>query len=213
MSYVRCAIIGTIAGGEVWSVNPVFDPNGEFEGPVNQAALETAAKAISQLSPGVNLMQQLSPELKITQCRLEVRADADDSLLALAIGTATTAQVGTGTLRLPPQAAMVISLRTDVPGASGRGRLYWPATAGAVTSTFHVSAAVPGVLAADAATWLHAIEGILATNFPLIGFDLAVRSAKTKTTPHVVRLQVGDVIDTQRRRRDNIPEAYATVAF
>lgn len=213
MSYVRVGILGTMAGGEVWSVNPVFDPNGEFEGSVNQLALETAALAIANLSPGGNLISVLSPQLSVTGCRLEVRADADDSLIALAIANATTPTVGTGTLRMPPQAAMVISLRTDTPGASGRGRLYWPCPAGAVTTNFHVASTLPPALLTDFKTWMHAVGGILATNFPLIGFDLSVRSKTTKTTPHVVRIQCGDVVDTQRRRRDALPEAYSTLAY
>jgi hypothetical protein len=32
-------------------------------------------------------------------------------------------------------------------------------------------------------------------------------------TPHVTRLQIGDVIDTQRRRRDAMPESYSTLAM
>jgi hypothetical protein len=62
-------------------------------------------------------------------------------------------------------------------------------------------------------TYLTAMESALVTAFPLIGFDLAVRSKTTGTTPHVNRMRVGDVLDTQRRRRDNLPEAYQQVAI
>jgi hypothetical protein len=62
-------------------------------------------------------------------------------------------------------------------------------------------------------TYLHAIENAMATAFATIGFDLAVRSKTTHTTPHVNRLQVGNVMDTQRRRRDNIVEDYLSAAF
>jgi len=40
-----------------------------------------------------------------------------------------------------------------------------------------------------------------------------VRSKTTKTSPHAVRIQVGDVVDTQRRRRDVQLESYSAVAF
>jgi len=40
-----------------------------------------------------------------------------------------------------------------------------------------------------------------------------VRSKTTRTTPHVSRLQIGDVIDVQRRRRDTLQEAYVSGAF
>ena len=62
-------------------------------------------------------------------------------------------------------------------------------------------------------TYLHAIEDALATAFPTIGFDLAVRSKTTHTTPHVNKIQVGNVVDTQRRRRDKLVEDYSSVTF
>ena len=51
MSYVRLSIAGTSPGGEVWSVNPVLDPTGEFPGGVNQANLDSAALTILQTCP------------------------------------------------------------------------------------------------------------------------------------------------------------------
>jgi hypothetical protein len=62
-------------------------------------------------------------------------------------------------------------------------------------------------------TYLNGIRSALATAFVTIGFDTAVRSRATKTTPHVVRMQVGDVADTQRRRRDHLPESYQTTTL
>jgi hypothetical protein len=40
-----------------------------------------------------------------------------------------------------------------------------------------------------------------------------VRSKTTHTTPHAVRLQVGNIVDTQRRRRDSLPESYSNITF
>lgn len=213
MSYIRIGILGSTAGGEVWSVNPVFDPEGEFGSTVDQAALDTAAQAIANLSPGANLLSVLSPQLSYTGARLEVRDDGDDALIALSIATRATPLVGTGTLRMPPQAAMVISLRTNTPGARGRGRLFWPVPAAAVDTTFRVASSLQTAMLSDARAWFKAIEGILGTNFPTIGFYLSVRSKANAATPHVVRMQVGNVIDTQRRRRDALAESYASLAY
>ena len=213
MSYIRVGILGTTSGGEVWSVNPVFDPEGEFPGSVDQGALDTAAQAVANLTPGANLLSVLSPQLSYTGARLEVRHDADDSLLAISIATRAAPLVGTGTLRMPPQAAVVISLRTNTPGARGRGRLFWPTPAAAVDTNFRIASTLQTAMLTDAKTWFQAIEGILASNFPSIGFNLAVRSKANAATPHVVRLQVGNVIDTQRRRRDALPESYASLAY
>lgn len=213
MSYVRVGILGTTSGGEVWSVNPVFDPTGEIEGSVDQTALDTAALAIANLSPGTNLLLNFDSQMTITGARVEVRADATDDLIAISTQVATTPHSGTGSMHMPPQAALVFSLRTNTPGARGRGRIYWPATAVALTTNYLVSGATVTGVSNDFKTYMHAIEGLLAAAFPTIGFNLAVRSKVAKASPHVVRIQTGNRPDTQRRRRDHLPEAYVSLTY
>ena len=65
----------------------------------------------------------------------------------------------------------------------------------------------------DQKVYYNAMRSALATAFPTIGFDLAVRSKTTHTTPHVNKLQVGNVPDTQRRRRDSVIEDYQATTF
>jgi len=213
MSYVRVSILGTLPGGEVWSVNPVFDPTAEFPGGVNQANLDAACLAIANLNPGASLLSHISTAAVITGARLEVRDDATDNLIGISIQGRTTPLAGTGTPTKPAQVATVISIRTDTPGASGRGRIYWPALGSSLsTSTLRIiSTQVTSVLT-EMKTYLMAMRSALASSFPTIGFDLAVRSRTTHTTPHAVRIQVGDVLDTQRRRRDSLAESYQVVA-
>lgn len=213
MSYVRVSILGGTTGGEVWSVNPVFDPTGEFGSGVSQAQIDAAATAIAALSPGTNLLASMSTLLQITGARVEVRDDANDALLAISTAQRTSSLAGTGSVVMPPQCAQVYSLRTNTPGSSGRGRLYWPCLGSTLASNGRMSSGTVTANATAMKAYLVAIQGALATAFPTIGFDPAVRSRLTKTTPHVVRIQVGDVIDTQRRRRDNFPEAYQTVTI
>lgn len=213
MSYVRVGILGSTLGGEVWSVNPVFDPTGEFPGGVNQAALDAAALAIATLSPGLHPLTMISSAMSITGARVEVRDDVNDALIGISESIRPVPLAGSATPRMPAQAATVFSLRTDTPGASGRGRLYWPALGGTLSATLKLSSPAPASFLNEFKTYLTAIESALATAFPTIGFDLAVRSKATSSTPHVTRMQIGDVIDTQRRRRDNMPESYSTVTF
>lgn len=213
MSYVRVGILGTTAGGEVWSINPVFDPTGEFPGTPNQAALDAAALAIANLDPGSTMLSMLSTQLSVTGAKVEVRTDVGDELLGISQAGATSAAVGQGLVRLPPQSAIVISLRTNTPGARGRGRLYWPAVGLQISSDFRVGQTVPPLLLAEFKTYLQAIGGILAGSFTGIGFNLAIRSKAAQATPHVVRLQMGDIVDTQRRRRDALKESYQSVAY
>jgi hypothetical protein len=213
MSYVRVSILGSAPNGEVWSINPVFDPTGEFPGGVNQSLLDAAGDAIAALTPGTQLMNLLSTALSVTGVRVEVRDDVTDGLIGITVQQSEPVKPGTGNALRGTASALVFSLRTDTPGGSGRGRLYWPAVGQVVGTDTRFSSANTLVALQNMATYMHAIEDALATAFPTIGFDLSVRSRQTHTTPHVTKMAVGNIIDTQRRRRDKMLEDYQTVTF
>jgi hypothetical protein len=82
-----------------------------------------------------------------------------------------------------------------------------------VTSTGRIDTNQQTNFLTDMKAYLAGIDTDLSNNFPGITFDLAIRSRKTHTSPHVVRLQAGNVIDTQRRRRDSLPESYLTQTY
>lgn len=213
MSYVRVSILGSTSGGEKWSINPVFDPTAEWGDTVDQTNLDAAAAAIAALNPGVIPLSFLSTAMAITGARLEVRNDSTDDLIGISINTRTTPLAGTGTAKLPPQAASVLSIRTNTPGGSGRGRVYWPAMGATLAATGRFDSGTQLTNLTQMRVYLTAMRDALATAFPTIGFNLAVRSTTTHSTPHAVRIQIGDVVDTQRRRRDTLSEAYQTLSF
>jgi len=213
MSYVRVSILGSSPGGEVWSINPVLDPTAEFGSTVNQDALDAACNAIAALTVPSPLLAWLSTSMTITGARTEVRDDSTDALIAISTQLRGSPLAGTGTPLRSAQDAIVVSLRTNTPGGSGRGRIYWPAVGNSVDTTLRFSSALTSTLLTNMATYLHAMEDAFATAFPTIGFDLAVRSRTTHTTPHVNKIQCGNVPDVQRRRRDNLVEDYNSLAF
>lgn len=213
MAYLRVSILGTAQGGEVWSINPTFDPEGELPGFPSQGPLDAAALAIANLNPGANLLAILSPALSITGARVEARDDTTDDLIAISNQSRTTPLPGTGTVRMPPQSAQVFSLRTNTPGGSGRGRIYWPIIGQTLGSDLRIGSSSVTTNLTEMKTYLAAIESALEAAWPGSVFQLAVRSRATRSTPHVVRLQAGNVVDTQRRRRDTLAEVYSTVNY
>jgi len=213
MSYCRVSVLGAAPGGEVWSINPTFDPTGEFPGGVDQTALDAATDAIAALNPGILLLSFLSSALTVTGARVEVRDDGNDALIGTSTQLRATPLSGSASALRGAQTALVFSLRTNTPGGSGRGRLYWPAIGRSVDSQLRFSAADTASAAGEMKTYLNAMRGALATAFPTIGFDLAVRSKQTHSTPHVNKIQVGNVPDTQRRRRDKMIEDYQFTSF
>ena len=213
MSYCRVSILGASPGGEVWSINPVFDPTGEFPGGVDQTALDAATDAIAALTPAATLLGFMTNTFQITGARVEVREDSNDNLIGTSTQVRGTPLAGTGTPLRGAQNAIVFSLRTNTPGGSGRGRIYWPAIGQSVNTQLRFNNADTLAAVGEIRTYFNAMRSALATAFPTIGFDLAVRSRQTHTTPHVNKLQVGNVPDTQRRRRDSMIEDYQFVNF
>lgn len=88
--------------------------------------------------------------------------------------------------------------------------MYWPAVGATIDANLRLSAPTTTNVVTAMVSYMQAIEGALAAAFPTIGFNLAVRSKTTHTTPHAARLRVGNVIDSQRRRRDSFTESYST---
>lgn len=216
--YLRLSIQGAMSGGEVWSVNPAFHFNAALAPTWDQ---ESADAIVAALVAGVTA-STIPPELRtlmsssatFTGYRLEGR-DEDESLLGVAEAFYTTPIAGTGTQSKVNQSALVLSLRTILPGARGRGRMYWPALGATITpGTGKLSAPTPAILALATTVLLHLIEDIIRDNaglFPWTEVLTGVRSQTDHVTRTVTRVQVGDVLDTQRRRRDMLAETYASV--
>jgi hypothetical protein len=112
----------------------------------------------------------------------------------------------------PFQTSWVVSLRTAYPGASGRGRLYWPATGVTLTAatmrpaTSQVTTFLTGVK-----TYLSTIQANI--DATLDGVALGVWSRKLQNVHVVNQLQAGDVLDVQRRRRDVLVEQVSSLGY
>jgi hypothetical protein len=108
------------------------------------------------------------------------------------------------------QTSIVFSLRTLRPGVTGRGRMYWPALAATLTSTGLLATPSNSSLATHAAQVLE----FIGTAVPLAEDMVPVVVSQTADVFTLVnRVLVGNVLDTQRRRRNRLPEQYAASPF
>ena len=211
--YFRLSIGGSIGSYEVWSINPVFDPTAEVENTWVQASGQAMVDAAAAVVPTTSMRALLGPIANQGRYRLEARHNVTDELLGFAEKVLSSPHIGTGAQNVKTmQTAVVLSLRTSTPGARGRGRLYYPAFGANVNDSFRLSAPAPTALLADFKSYLESVRSAMLTasgpGWPFLGLNLAVRSKANSTTPHVVQLQLGDILDVQRRRRDRIPESY-----
>lgn len=208
--YNRVSLQGTMPGGEVWTVNPCYG------GPNNQPVvsfddLQAWATAIGALDSGNvlgdDIRSLLSNLLTLNVIRCELHDD-DGTLLQAAEFTKAPAISGTDNPSKPYQVAVVASLLTGRPGRSYNGRLYWPAIGAQIgIATLRLTAAQTQAIADATATLLRAIATAAPVGAALVP---VVVSHKLGTHQEVTSVRVGDVLDTQRRRRDSLVEAYRT---
>jgi len=117
----------------------------------------------------------------------------------------TQTLVGTdATGPVPPQCAVVVSLRTNLFNKAGRGRFYLPALATDKVSAGRILTAARDSIAVASQKMVQSLNGA--------GYTVVVYHRSAKTHDNVTQVSVGDVFDTQRRRRDKLIEVRNTLS-
>lgn len=111
---------------------------------------------------------------------------------------------GEGSTAHPTEVSIVCSNRSAVPGRSGRGRSYWPANALPISSTGQFTDSNIGPLALVLQSLYQSINGEAIT-FDSLSQLVAIASFTKGNLYPVVRIEVDDKPDTQRRRQDKVP--------
>lgn len=208
MAYNRLVLSGTLAGGdEIWStgcnftseLGPLVISPGDLANWAEGAAVFLEAGLATPLNNGVSANGTIN----------EVRAyfyPTNDGP-AQFVGIAPCDYIGSGTANHPLPTAMVFSTMTAIAGRSFRGRMYWPCLSNTINSSGRLASSTTTTIASDVVAML---EGL--ADAPAIATDLrpaVVSKTRDLVTP-VTSIRVGDVPDTQRRRRDALVEAYTT---
>lgn len=204
VSRLKLVVEGTLGAGneEAWSVGFNFEPPADTVTPSQvQGWADNIVGAASTVF-SATLLQRLSTSGRITAIRTLFYA-AEGPALYSGLSFLPTPLPGTGSISLPPQCAVCVTLITDVAGRRYRGRYYWPTLTGSMSN--NLKFAVPAGTAIAHASMLTE----LAERFP--GPNVirpAVYSAAGNVLTPVSAVRVGDVLDTQRRRRDNLTELF-----
>lgn len=194
---------GTLATEEVWSVSCAF-MTGQVGGipTFTEQQMNAAAKAVSDGGIPSGLMTKMGGAVKFTGVRLEQRTEMD-TLVASGEAVRTSAIAGSGAATKPFQASVVASLRTDNVTRQGRGRMYWPLLSVLTNNdSLRISAADTKVIADSVWSLLNDTGVKLQVPLGVGTWDPAVFSRVGATIRQVRRVEVGDIIDVQRKRRD-----------
>lgn len=217
MTFAKVILGGTLGQSETWSCGLAYRYSNETLSPWPQAALQDAALRIAAVTLGPDIKTAASTAVRSTLVRVEQRQD--NGVLTAAAEAAWTqlGSSGAGASK-PPQTAIVFSLRTGIPGARRRGRIYWPALAATIDATsLRLTSTATTAYATQMSAYLDGIETALKEGISpspsLNDFSLAVYSPTDRVCTDVRTIMVGDVLDVQRRRRDKIPEAYASRSY
>lgn len=206
----RMVLSGPLGTPEVerWSISLHFtgDGGGSILDPVGlQTWANTAATYLSGADVELTaLAQTMSTATGID--RVDIYGYAATGP-AVAVAGADCAFSGNGAIESPFQIAAVASLLTDRPGASYRGRMYWPAMGATVTTsgTFSEAPSLP----AEFAEMLVA----LGNTDGFVTAILGVYSPTVNVVTPVTSIRVGNVLDTQRRRRESVPESFTSASI
>lgn len=206
-------IEGTLPQGEVWSVTPKFVGNFGPEITNYDDLLAWATNIGDAFADGAvptALLTAMSAVTAINAIRAEYR-DTTGNLVEVAERVLPTPVRGTATPNRPFQCAWVASLRTGRPGASYRGRLYWPYIAGGMdNATLRIPQSNLETLVTGMRDMLLSIQD--ATPEENTVYLAVVSKVRNVATP-VNEISGGNVIDTQRRRRDTVAESYESTPF
>lgn len=125
-------------------------------------------------------------------------------------GAANLTFAGLGTAIHPLPTSMVASLRTGRAGRRYRGRSYWPALGLTVDASGKFTSTDTTAVPQRFKDLFLAIEDA----WPATGaIELVVASKVANEVTPVTSISVGNVPDTQRRRRDGLIEAYTSVTY
>lgn len=207
---LKVSLLGGLPNGEVWSVNPVWElGTGDFD--LTFTELSTIATAINAITIPTAIRAMQSVSTTSTGVRLEHR-NVDGTLRAQLEQLRPAPMPGTGTVIHTLQQSAVASLRTATSGGSGRGRIYWPLTAGSLQAVDN------RIAAGDVTSYLSGVKSYLALiqtaiNATNANSDLVVWSRTQADLKPVNRILMGNVPDVQRRRRDTAIETYSQTAW
>lgn len=133
------------------------------------------------------------------------------------VGTAATYNftspiVGTAGGALPPQIAVAISMRANIVGRTGRGRIYWPAVgSGVLNSDINIDTTAATAMRTAFKTLIDNLQNVagFSTYLPIV----VITSAGAATAVRPVEVRTGSRFDTIKSRREQAVEVYTATSL
>lgn len=196
---------GSLPGGDEWSCGLRMQP-------INQGAVDNSGRRLLGIASAIKAFHQRAESYISPRVNLEfVKVNAvgvDGKYIAQQTFQqifSNTPGGGAETKGFPNQVALAITLKTAVSrGPAHKGRFYMPIPTTTVAADGRISVDDQAVIRTSASQLLSQLNSSDA------GFAVAVMSRKlgSPANQNVIAMDVGRVLDTQRRRRNKLVEAY-----
>jgi len=215
----HATLYGTMFGGnEIWTTGFALTPSGGGDEGTAPTVAEAQAIATAFNTFWTTAANGINGEYKFAGCKVSHVSTAgtvDTSLTQFY--DLTTPSSGAGIVSTPvPQISVVATLQTlKTRGVGSKGRMYIPGVGFSIDNGAKISTANCTQLANQIKTFLDAVNA--STDVPGI---VALMSREKTGVPFraaehnaVASVRVGNVYDTQRRRRNQLVETYQTAAL
>ena len=203
MTVYTNVVSGTFPG-ETWSFTIHTEGTGSLTS-ANSAAVAFWDLLWGGVATPADSIKQLIPT---TVTSVQVSTASLDALTGKQVARVITPDAKAGTNAngpLPPQCAVAVSLRTASATRSGRGRFYLP--------VYGTNEAVAGVLDSTAQTQTATAAQKALQSLVAAGFTPVIYHRGPKSTTAITTVDVGNVFDTQRRRRDKLIETRVSLTL
>ena len=215
----RVTLMGTCLGGvEIWNTGFWLGVDGTAAGPPTQ--LEADAIKTAWNTFFVNGTSKIYSSYKCEGVKVAwVQEDgtSDPANTKYSYYATPISGTSTDTVMMPPQISLAATLTSaKARGFGSKGRMYLPGINAPVTGTGKITSGTVAAIAGNLKTFFDAVNA--STDVPH-NVILNATATTTGANPHaaemwaVTGVKVGDVYDTQRRRRNQINEAYSAVVL
>lgn len=213
---IRIRVGGNLYGDASWSIGLSFAATApdlfEIQGDRNRQVAEGIRDRVAALNggsimPAPQTLNWGGEAVALNFLRVSA-LDAAQKETTVALLDKSPAIRGVGTSRLPAQSAMCVSLLTGRPGASYRGRVYFPALGVTLSSAGRVEQSVCGSLALGFSNWLNQLKGAIQGDGVTSATPVVVSTTRGTLTA-ITSVRVGNRLDSQRRRAESQEESYS----
>jgi hypothetical protein len=198
MALFRHVASGTYPGGEVWSFT--LHTQGAPTNAVAEAAWLSAMTAFwvgkQDALTATTVAWTGTKTAQLDTATLKQITASADVVSHLGVGVTET---------MPAQVSLAVSTLSNLATRSGRGRFYLPPMTVATTVSGKVLAASVTAVGVNAKAMMDTLVAA--------GLQPVLVNSKTKVVTTITGMKIGNVWDTQRRRRDKLVEVYTAVAL